>query len=377
MSRGGARHRASCPRAPGWGATALTSEASDESFMRAALALSVQARRRSSPNPWVGCIIVDETGQLLGGGATEAVGGRHAEAVALDQARGRARGATVFVTLEPCSRQGRTPPCAERLIRQGVARVVIGALDPDPEVCGTGLMALKQAGVETALCPLDGAVESYLAPYMTHRRSGRPFVILKLAATIDGRIAAPDGSSRWITGPEAREDVHRLRADSDAVLVGAGTVRADDPELTVRLQGEAHPRQPLRVVLGRVAADARVRPAIEVSGDPRGVLDMLGQRGVLQLLVEGGATVAGELHRLGLVDRYVIYLGPVILGGDDGRPMLAGRGANTMPDAWRGQIVGIEQLGGDLRLDLAPSGVASQEPSGTCAVAIWHSTDEQ
>src|SRR5438270_18188 len=173
---------------------------------------------------------------------------------------------------------------------------------------------------------------------------------LKLAASLDGRIAAPDGASRWITGDEARADAHRLRAESDAVLVGAGTVKADDPELTVRLVPAA--RQPLRVVLGRAPAGARCQPALELGGDLADVLDELGRRDVLQLLVEGGAHVAGAFHRAGLVDRYIFYIAPALFGGDDARPMFAGAGAATMADVWRGHIVSVERLGDDLRVEL-------------------------
>jgi diaminohydroxyphosphoribosylaminopyrimidine deaminase/5-amino-6-(5-phosphoribosylamino)uracil reductase len=177
--------------------------------------------------------------------------------------------------------------------------------------------------------------------------------VLKLAATLDGRIAAPDGSSRWITGPEARADVHRLRAESDAIAVGAGTIRADDPELTVRLNGEAS-RQPLRVVLGHAPARARVQPALELTGDIRGILDELGRRDVLQLLVEGGAHVAKEFHRLGLVDRYVVYMAAGLLGGDDGLAMFAGPGAPTMSELWRGSLTEVRRLGNDVRIDVEP-----------------------
>jgi diaminohydroxyphosphoribosylaminopyrimidine deaminase/5-amino-6-(5-phosphoribosylamino)uracil reductase len=178
---------------------------------------------------------------------------------------------------------------------------------------------------------------------------------LKLAATLDGRTAAPDGTSRWITGEAAREDAHRLRADSDAVMVGAGTVRADDPALTVRLPaGEADDVEPLRVVLGRADPGRRVLPALELEGDLVDVLDDLGARGIVQVLVEGGARVAHDLHVRGLVDRYVLYLAPALLGGDDGAPLFAGEGAKTIADAWRGRIVDVRHLGDDLRIDLVP-----------------------
>jgi diaminohydroxyphosphoribosylaminopyrimidine deaminase/5-amino-6-(5-phosphoribosylamino)uracil reductase len=174
-----------------------------------------------------------------------------------------------------------------------------------------------------------------------------------LAASLDARTAAPDGSSRWITGPEARRDVHRLRAASDAVLVGAGTVRTDDPELTVRLGEETPERQPLRVVLGTAPADAKVHPALELNGDLDDVLAELGRRGVLQVLVEGGASVAHAFHQAGLVDRYVLYLAPTFFGGDDGRPLFAGPGAGTIDAVWRGKLVSVERLGDDLRVEVA------------------------
>lgn len=331
-------------------------EGDDEVFMRAALDISSEARRRSSPNPWVGCALVDGSGELVSVGATEPPGGRHAEVVALDLAGKRARGATLYVTLEPCAHEGRTAACAERIVAAGVGRVVLGTLDPDERVRGRGVARLSGAGIEVRSGVLRGEVEEYLRPYLTHRRSGRPFVVLKLAATLDGRIAAPDGTSRWITGRSARRDAHELRADSDAVMVGAGTVRRDDPELTVRLGANDAPaeRQPLRVVLGRAGKRARVQPALELSGDPRGVLDDLGRRGVLQLLVEGGAEVAFELHRLGLVDRYVVYVAPVVLGGDDGVPLLSGPGAATMAGALRGRFASVRALGADVRLDFVP-----------------------
>ncbi|MGH9154052.1 MAG: dihydrofolate reductase family protein, partial [Acidimicrobiales bacterium] len=235
----------------------------------------------------------------------------------------------------------------------GVARVVAGMEDPDRRVRGRGIARLRAAGVAVEVGLRGGEVAAQLAPYVKHRSTGRPWVVLKLAASLDGRIAAPDGTSPWITGAAARDDAHRLRAESGAVLVGAGTVRADDPALTVR---RVPGRDPLRVVLGRAPEGAAVHPALELSGDLGDVLDELGRRGVVQVLVEGGATVAHDLHAAGLVDRYVLYLAPVLFGGDDARPMFAGPGAATMADVWRGAVVDVARLGDDVRVELAPAG---------------------
>lgn len=324
----------------------------DSTAMRRAIGLAASARTSAPPNPWVGCVVV--AGDDVFEGVTRPPGGPHAEVVALGLAGDHARGSTLVTTLEPCSHQGATGPCVGAIIAAGVARVVVGIVDPDPRVAGSGIAALRGAGLEVVLGVEADAVALQLAPYLCHRRTGRPRVVLKLAATLDGRIAAPDGTSRWITGPEARADVQRLRSESDAILVGAGTVRADDPSLTVRPESGAPPRQPLRVVLGAAPAGARVRPALELHGGPGEALDELGHRGVLQVLVEGGATVAHAFHSAGLVDSYVFYLAPALMGGDDGRPLFAGPGAPSLSECWRGRLVSLRRLGGDLRVELAP-----------------------
>jgi len=326
----------------------------DHRHMLRAMELAAGVRTTTSPNPWVGCVLVTATGEVFEG-ATRPPGGPHAEAVALAAAAAAGadtRGGTAYVTLEPCSHHGRTPPCADALVDAGVARVVVGLRDPDPQVDGRGLARLREAGIEVAEGVAADVVAEQLAPFVIHRTTGRPRVVLKLAASLDGRTAAPDGSSRWITGEAARADAHRLRAESDAVLVGAGTVRADDPSLTVRhVEGP----DPLRVVIGTAPAGARVHPCLEVEGDLGDVLDDLGARGVLQALVEGGATVAGAFHRAGLVDAYVLYLAPALFGGDDARGLFAGPGAATMADVWRGRIARVTPLGDDIRVDLHPA----------------------
>ncbi|HEX4906114.1 MAG TPA: bifunctional diaminohydroxyphosphoribosylaminopyrimidine deaminase/5-amino-6-(5-phosphoribosylamino)uracil reductase RibD [Acidimicrobiales bacterium] len=326
-------------------------------MMRRALRNAAAVRATTSPRPWVGAVVVTTEGEVFDG-ATETSPGRHAEVVALDAAE-TARGATVFSTLEPCSHVNVTGPCADALVEAEVGRVVVGIEDPDSRVRGTGIERLREAGIEVTVGVCADEVTAQLAPYLKHRSTGRPYVVLKLAATLDGRTAAPDGSSQWITGEAARVDAHRLRAESDAVIVGAGTVRADDPTLTVRHVAAdsvyGRYRDPIRVVLGRAPEDAKVHPALELSGDLGGVLDELGGRGVLQAMVEGGATVAHEFHAAGLVDRYVVYLAPALMGGDDGRGLFAGPGAPTIDDVWRGRIVSVTQLGDDLRIDLERS----------------------
>jgi diaminohydroxyphosphoribosylaminopyrimidine deaminase/5-amino-6-(5-phosphoribosylamino)uracil reductase len=335
--------------------------------MLQAIAAAETVRGRTSPNPWVGAVVVpadladpdDPSDQDVFVGATAPAGGPHAEVTALTAAGRRAEGSTLYVTLEPCAHHGRTPPCTDAILASGVRRVVVGIEDPDPRVSGRGIAALRQAGVEVEVGVTGDRVAEQLAAYTHHRRTGRPWVVLKLAATLDGRIAAPDGSSRWITGEAARADAHRLRSRSDAVLVGAGTVRADDPSLTVRLQQDdpdyrSTDQQPLRVVLGRAPAGAAVLPALELEGDLTEVLAQLGQRGVLQVLVEGGAGVAHGFHAAGLVDQYVLYLAPALFGGDDARPLFAGPGAPTVDGLWRGTIVSTTNLGGDLRVELSP-----------------------
>lgn len=322
--------------------------------MERAIRVAGTARAIAHPNPWVGAVLLTGDGATFEG-STEAPGGRHAEIVALDAARAAGRdttGATLVVTLEPCCHTGRTGPCTDAIVAAGVQRVVYAIDDPDPRVAGAGADALRSACVDVVAGVCEAEVADQLAPYLHHRRTRRPWVVLKLASTLDGRLAAPDGSSQWITGEAARRDVHRLRAESDIVVVGAGTVRADDPALTTR---HVAGRDPRRVVLGTAPAGARVHPCLEWHRPFGELLDVLGAEGVVQVLVEGGARVAGDVLRAGLVQQIVLYMAPALFAGDDALPMLAGRGAASIDELRRGHIASVDRLGDDLRLDVRPN----------------------
>ena len=324
----------------------------DSHYMDLAVAQAEAVRRYTAPNPWVGCVIVCRNGDIHTG-ATEPPGGRHAEIVALDGAQRAGAdltGATLYSTLEPCSHHGRTGPCTEAILRTPITRVVIGTMDPDVQVAGSGAAALRAAGLSVDVGIEASTVQQQLRPYLHHRRTGRPLVVLKMAATLDGRIAAADGSSQWITGEAARRRVHELRADSQAVCTGAGTIRADDPELTVRHVSGPDPR---RVVLGRAPEGARVRPCLEWDGPLPELLDRLGSEGVLQLLVEAGPTVAGSFHRERLVDQYVLHLAPA-LAGSECPGLLAQSTTLTIAELWRGRITHTSMLGPDLEVILEP-----------------------
>jgi diaminohydroxyphosphoribosylaminopyrimidine deaminase/5-amino-6-(5-phosphoribosylamino)uracil reductase len=319
-------------------------------LMSMAMAEGEKARLHAPPNPWVGALLVDERGVIVGEGHTQAPGESHAEVEALRRAGDKARGATMIVTLEPCSHVGRTGPCAEAIIEAGVARVVIGLIDPDPRVSGQGVELLKASGVDVEVGVEGELVRAQLAPYLWHRVTGRPYVVVKVASTLDGVVAMSDGTSQWITSAEARRDAHVLRAQSQAILVGAGTVRSDDPALTARLDDIV--LEPLRVVLGHAPEDARVRPCLEVSGDLREVLDDLGRRGVLQLLVEGGPNTSGSFLDEGLVNHVVWYVAPAFAGDEGTLAALHGLSTPTMEALRRGRIVDVQRVGEDIRVDV-------------------------
>jgi len=352
----------------------------DTAFMRLALREARRGLGRTSPNPPVGAVVVAPDGTVVGRGFHRRAGAPHAEVEALRAAGAAAAGATLYVTLEPCAHQGRTPPCTEAVLAAGVRRVVIGTRDPNPKVPGQGAARLQAAGIDVATGVVEPACAELIAAFRKHVCTGFPWVTLKLAASLDGRIATVSGDSRWITGPDSRRYVHRLRNQHDAILVGAETVRQDDPALTCRLRGG---RNPVRIVLDgrlRVPPAARVltdgaAPTIVVAGrsaaarrtrlrhrdgvevltlpdrggvvSPRAVLRALGRRGIVSVLVEGGASVAAALLAAGAVDRFLCFLAPTLIGGD-GRPMLGALGVDTVAAALRLGPLRVRRFAADL-----------------------------
>ncbi len=355
----------------------------DLRFMRAALALARRGLGSVWPNPAVGCVITDR-GRVVGRGWTQPGGRPHGETEALGRAGLAARGATAYVSLEPCCHWGRTPPCTDALVAAGIRRVVVAMEDPDPRVAGEGVRQLRAAGlnVDTSLCKAEAAEIN--AGFFCRLRNGRPLVTLKLATSLDGRIATGRGESQWITGPPARERAHALRAAHDAIMVGTGTALADDPQLTCRLPGLAH-RSPVRVVFDRhlripptirLISDARAVPTwvltlpsadperrqailsagaavIDIDPGPDGngslaaALAALGERGITRLLVEGGGQLAAGFAHAGLVDRLVWVHAPMLIGGD-GVPAIAEFGLNVLAEAPSFERLSTEIVGDDV-----------------------------
>jgi diaminohydroxyphosphoribosylaminopyrimidine deaminase/5-amino-6-(5-phosphoribosylamino)uracil reductase len=328
--------------------------------MRRAIELSARGLGTTSPNPVVGAVLLDAAGQVVGEGFHAKAGGPHAEVVALGAAGFAARGGTAVVTLEPCNATGRTGPCVAALLAAGIRRVVYAASDPTP--AGGGGEALRSAGVEVDSGLLASEAALVNEAWLHAVGAGRPFVVWKSATTLDGRVAAADGSSRWVTGPEARADVHLLRSQLDAVLVGSGTVLADDPQLTVRDDGgRVAGRQPLRVVLdrrGRVPVTARIRDEAAPSlvlheSDPGEALRLLYERGVRSVLLEGGPTMTAAFLACGLVDKVVAYIAPALLG--EGPVAVAPFGVGSIGGARRFQITDVRLVGGDVRVTAYPA----------------------
>ncbi|BFU43805.1 bifunctional diaminohydroxyphosphoribosylaminopyrimidine deaminase/5-amino-6-(5-phosphoribosylamino)uracil reductase RibD [Krasilnikovia sp. MM14-A1004] len=338
----------------------------EDEAMGRAIALAARGLGTTSPNPVVGCLLLSADGEVVGEGFHAYAGGPHAEIVALAQAGERARGGTAVVTLEPCNHTGRTGPCVNALVAAGIRRVVIAVDDPNPAAAG-GAAALRAAGVEVVTGFRRPEAEEGNVAWLTAVRRGRPYVTWKFAATLDGRSAAADGTSQWITSAPARTDVHTLRSTVDAIVVGVGTVLADDPQLTVRdlRDGSLAITQPLRVVVdsaGRTPATARVRDAsaptwiataAELGTGPDGRADLsallttLYARGVRGVLLEGGPTLAGAFLAAGLVDRVIGYVAPKLLGA--GLTALVDAGVATIAEAIDLELIEVVQVGTDLR----------------------------
>ncbi len=352
--------------------------ADDARYMALALSLGRRGMGRVWPNPAVGCVIVKD-GRIVGRGATANGGRPHAETIALAQAGGAAGGATAYVTLEPCAHHGQTPPCAQALIDAQIARVVIATGDPDPRVAGRGIAMLRAAGITVATGVLEDQARKDHAGFLLRVTANRPFVTLKLAGTLDGRIATASGESQWITGPEARRAVHMMRARHDAVMVGAGTVRADDPSLTVRGMGIT--RQPIRVVISRAmkipattqlartaqdipvwlchGAEADVTDWTEKGAvslpcpieagqvDPRAALGALTAQGITRVFCEGGGMLAASLLSADLVDELVVFTAGMAIGAE-GTPALAAMGIDRLAAAPRFTLDHVSPVGNDI-----------------------------
>ncbi len=338
-----------------------------------AIDLARQADYRTSPNPMVGAVVLDALGGLVGEGYHREPGRPHAEQEALQAAGERARGGTLYVNLEPCTHAHREPACAQAVVQSGVRRVVISMADPDQRVRGAGIEFLRSAGLETVVGVHEDRARRLNEFYVKHRTTGRPFVTAKFAMSLDGKIATRLRESRWISGPESRAHGHLLRSAHDAILVGVGTVVADDPELTARVEGSAA-RQPLRVVLDsqlRTPSNARVvgpntviattrngklgvaetlvmpaTPAGQIVLEP--LLEELGRRGILSLLVEGGAEVHASFFADGLVDKVQAYVTPIIIGGREAPGPVGGDGVGRLAEAIRLREVDATRIGDDL-----------------------------
>jgi diaminohydroxyphosphoribosylaminopyrimidine deaminase/5-amino-6-(5-phosphoribosylamino)uracil reductase len=357
----------------------------DDVWMRRALELADRGAGLVSPNPLVGAVVV-RNDDAVGEGWHEGPGQPHAEIVALDAAADSARGATLYVTLEPCTHHGRTPPCVPRVIASGVTRVVVGSLDPNPVVDGRGVAALRDAGIEVETGVLDPEVQRQNAGFLKHVRTGQPQVTLKMAASLDGKAAARDGTSRWISGGPAREEVHRLRAAAGAVVIGAGTAFRDDPSLTAR-HPEYPGRRPLRVIVDGAgivpetnavftdgAAPTLVATSESAPGERRQawreagaevllvsepeshrvaldrLLSELGKRDIQRVLIEGGPTLAWEVVRTGLVDELVLFLAPILVGGRDAPSVLMGEGIASIAEPHRVELVEVSRVGEDIKV---------------------------
>lgn len=355
-------------------------------FMQLALQLAKTAKGQTAPNPAVGAVIV-KNGEIVGVGTHLKAGEAHAEIHAINMAGKNAEGATLYVTLEPCSHYGKTPPCVEKIIEANIKRVIVGTLDPNPYVAGKGIQKLKNAGIDVLVGVCESEAKEINQDFFHYITTKRPFVTLKTAMTIDGKIATASGESKWITGDESRRDVHRYRHIHDAILVGVGTVLKDNPKLTTRLpEGGKHP---IRIILDshlRIPQDAFVihddsAPTWVVTNrhcnqkqkklelqrfehvkviemdDLRNLhqlLDILGQRGITSLFVEGGAKVNNSFLQAKLIDQFLFYIAPKIFGGSDAPTSFEGKGIERLKDAFELNIESVEKLGNDLKIVAKP-----------------------
>ncbi|MBT1075893.1 bifunctional diaminohydroxyphosphoribosylaminopyrimidine deaminase/5-amino-6-(5-phosphoribosylamino)uracil reductase RibD [Geobacter grbiciae] len=359
---------------------------SSEKIMGRALTLARRGMGKTSPNPAVGCVIVRD-GAIVGEGWHRKAGTPHAEVHALRQAGELARGADVYVTLEPCSHFGKTPPCAEALVEAGVGRVFVGMVDPNPKVSGRGIERLRVAGIDVVTGIREAECRRLNEPFVKHVTTGLPFVILKSAMTMDGKTATASGDSRWITNEKSRRYVHKLRSMVDAIMVGVGTVLADDPQLTARIpRGKdpvrvvvdsslripsgarmLHQESPVATVIATVSGDRNRIVGLESAGaevlrchavmgrvDLRDLLARLGARGVQSILLEGGSELAGEALRAGLIDKCVLFYAPKFLGGAAGLGLFGGPSAERMDGCYRLKDVRVRRFGDDVMIEAYP-----------------------
>lgn len=358
----------------------------DRYYMQMALELAARGTGYTSPNPLVGAVVVKE-GKVVGRGYHQRFGQAHAEVNALNEAGHQARGGTLYVTLEPCNHTGKTPPCTRKILEAGIRRVVVAMPDPNPGVAGGGNAALRAAGLEVRVGLAEDDARRQNEFFIKHARTGKPFVILKCAATLDGRIATRSGDARWVSGPQSRHRVHRLRHAVDAILVGVDTVKADDPALTTRLPGvsgrdatriilDTHLSIPLKarvltqsseadtVLVTSPAVSANARRRAEAAGatvlpcpcrdgriDVARLMPVLGARGIASVLVEGGSRVSGSMLRAGVVDKVIFFFAPKLLGGDDGIPICRGTGPAAMRDCLQVEGLRVQRCGEDVMIE--------------------------
>lgn len=356
----------------------------DHEYMQQAVSLALKAKGFTSPNPCVGAVVV-KNGKIVGKGFHKAAGLDHAEVVAIDDAGPEAKDATIYVTLEPCNHFGKTPPCTHKIINAGIKKVVVGCIDPNPTVCGGGIAYLQGKGITVISGVLEAETTRLIEEFIWYiQNNKKPFVILKCAATLDGRIATATGDSKWITNEKSRRYVHQIRHETDAILVGSGTLHADDPSLTSRIE-DTQTKDPVRIILDThlsIKEDAKViiqesnAKTIVVSGpgsskekqallEAKGIqvievslidqrLDLnelmikLGQMSILSLLIEGGSVVAGSALKAGIVNKVVFFMAPKLLGGSDGIPVFEGKGPTKIKDAFELENVNVTQFDNDI-----------------------------